>query len=117
MTPQASLKLVGEVRDLQIIDSEGVHCGIADDLEFEGVPGKPLKLRGILVGPGTYERRLPKWVFAIIRLAFGHSLIIIPWSEIIHITGRITLKQPATAYGLLKTEERYADIVRRIPLS
>ena len=42
MTPQASLKLVGEVRDLQIIDSEGVHCGIADDLEFEGEPGRPL---------------------------------------------------------------------------
>jgi hypothetical protein len=117
MTPNASLKLVGEVRDLQIVDADGAHCGIADELEFEGDPGKKLKVRAILVGPGAYQLRLPKWIFSIVEKAFGNSSIAIPWSEVAHITGRITLKQPGEAYGLLKTENRYAQLVRRIPFA
>jgi hypothetical protein len=34
------LKLVGEVRDLQIVDASGRRCGIADDIEFEGEVGQ-----------------------------------------------------------------------------
>ena len=117
MTPDASLKLVGEVRDLQIVDADGTHCGIADELEFEGDPGKKLKVRAILVGPGAYQFRLPKWMFSIVKRSFGDASVTIPWNEIAHITGRITLKRPGGAYGLLKAEKRYAQIVRRIPFA
>jgi hypothetical protein len=39
-----SLKLVGEVRDLQIVDKHDQNCGICDDVEFEGGPGGALKV-------------------------------------------------------------------------
>jgi hypothetical protein len=117
MRQDASLKLAGEVRDLQIVDIDGTHCGIADELEFEGEPGKRLQVRAILVGPGAYRFRLPKWIFSIVKRAFGNSSVAIPWSEVAHITGRITLKQRGNIYGLLESEKRYAEIVRRIPFA
>jgi sporulation protein YlmC with PRC-barrel domain len=117
MRPNGSLKLVGEVRDLQIVDCDGTHCGIADELEFQGKPGEILRVRAILVGPGEYGFRLPKWISSIIQKAFGNSSVTIPWSEVVDITGRITLKQRGDAYGLLKTEKRFAQIVGRIPFA
>jgi len=117
MRPDGPLKLAGEVRDLQIVDADGVHCGIADDLEFEGEPGRPLRVRSILVGPGACERRLSGWLAALVRRIFGDSVVRVPWNEVKHITGRITLKRSGTVYGLLKTEERFAAFVKRIPFA
>jgi hypothetical protein len=117
MKPEGALKLVGEVRDLQIVDSEGSHCGIADDIECKGQPGKELVLNALLVGPGAYENRLPKWAYALIKTLFGDRLVRIPWGEIEHVTGHITLKKPGATYGLLKTERRFAAIVRKVPFA
>ena len=41
------LKLVGEVRDMQIVDCAGARCGIADEIEFDRV-GKTLKVKALL---------------------------------------------------------------------
>ena len=49
------LKLVGEVRDMQIVDCDGARCGIADDIELDGF-GKTLKVKALLVGPGRLSR-------------------------------------------------------------
>ena len=117
MKPEGPLKLVGEVRDLQIIDSDGVHCGIADDVECRGAPGKELVLNALLVGPGAYQHRLPKWAFGLIARIFGAHVVRIPWSEIAHITGHITLKKPGANYGLLRTERRLEAIVKKVPFA
>jgi hypothetical protein len=68
-----------------------------------------------MVGPGAYEYRLPKWLYSSIRFVFGSSVVKIPWREIEHITGHITLKKPGASYGLLKVERRFAAIVGKIP--
>jgi len=117
MKPEGPLKLVGEVRDLQIIDSDGVHCGIADDVECRGAPGKELVLNALLVGPGAYQHRLPKWAVGLIGRIFGAQLVRIRWSEIAHITGHITLKKPGASYGLLQTERRFEAIVKKVPFA
>jgi hypothetical protein len=117
MKPQGSLKLVGEVRDLQIIDSEGVHCGIADDIEFKGKASETLELSALLVGPGAYQHRLPKWAYALITFLFGDRLVKVPWSEVNHVTGHITLKNPGASYGLLQTERRFEAIVKKVPFA
>jgi sporulation protein YlmC with PRC-barrel domain len=51
MTPKSPIKLVGELLDLPLLDSEGRYCGIVDDVELEGEPGRALALKGLLVGP------------------------------------------------------------------
>jgi hypothetical protein len=91
------------------------HCGIADDVECRGAPCKKLELNALLVGPGAYQHRLPKWAFGLIALIFGAQVVRSPWSEIAHITGHITLKKPGATYGLLKTEHRFVAIVRKVP--
>ena len=117
MKAAGPLKLVGEVRDLQIIDSDGVHCGIADDIEFKGKASETLELSALLVGPGAYQHRLPKWANALITFFFGNRLVKVPWSEINHVTGHITLKNSGASYGLLQTERRFETIVKKVPFA
>jgi len=115
MKPDDPLKLVGEVRDLQIVDSESSHCGIADDIECKRQPRGELVINALLVGPGAFEYRLPKWAYAAIKGLFGDHVVRIPWSEIEHVTSQITLKKPAATYGLLKSELRWAAMVKKVP--
>lgn len=74
MRPEGPLKLVGEVRDLQIIDSDGVKCGIADDIELKGEPGRPLGINALLVGPGAYPKSATTLGLRIGRLHLRRSL-------------------------------------------
>ena len=55
MTPDSPIKLVSELLDLPLFDSEEKYCGIVDDVEMSGGPGKALKLKALLVGPGAYR--------------------------------------------------------------
>ena len=111
MKPDGRLHLVADVRDLQIIDSEEENCGIVDDLEFEGAPGGKLKLAAILVGPGTYPGRLPRWVAWLATSIAGKHVVRVPWSEIETIGSRVRLKRPAEALGLGAAERRAAAIL------
>jgi sporulation protein YlmC with PRC-barrel domain len=111
------LKLLSEVRDLQIVDRDGRNCGICDDVELDGGSGEPLKVAALLVGPGAYGHRLPDWVSRSIRKFAGQRITRVPWSAIDKISGRIYLSVTAEALGLRKTEDRLQTLFKRIPLS
>jgi sporulation protein YlmC with PRC-barrel domain len=111
------LKLASEVRDLQIMDCDGKRVGIADDIELEGEIGKSLKILALLVGPGAYSDRLPRWLTWCIHAIAGKEIVRIPWNEIDSITSVITLKGSAEQYGLYKAEKRAMKIIKKIPLS
>jgi sporulation protein YlmC with PRC-barrel domain len=98
------LKLVSGVRDLQIEDSDGINCGIVDDIELEGKPGGPLKVKALIVGPGGYTKRLPRWAMAVVRLIAGDSVVRVPWSEVEKVTSRVHLASPAAKLGLNRAE-------------
>lgn len=112
-----SLKLLSEVRDLQIVDKDGRNCGICDDIELEGAPGEALTLRALLVGPGAYARRLPKWVHRLIAFVAGQGLARVRWDAVEKISGRIYLSVTAEALGLRRTEDRLSKRLRRVPFS
>lgn len=105
MNPAGSLKLVGGVRDLQIVDSDGHNCGIVDDIEFEGGPGQPLTIKAILVGPGAYGRRLPGWMRWVVQRLAGKHIVRVPWAEVANITSNVTLRCPAHSLGLMAAED------------
>jgi len=111
------LKLLSEVRDLQIVDRDGRNCGICDDIELEGAPGDPLKVAALLVGPGAYAHRLPHWASRSIAKLAGHRMTRVPWRAIDKISGRIYLSVTAETLGLRKTEDRLRTIFKRISLS
>jgi sporulation protein YlmC with PRC-barrel domain len=110
-----SLKLVGEVRDLQIVDKQNQNCGICDDVEFEGGPGAALTVRALLVGPGAIQPRLPRWLAKIIRRFWGVGLTRIPWKDVESITSRIVLKATADHYHLHDIDRRLSRYLAKIP--
>ena len=111
------LKLLSEVRDLQIVDKDGFNCGICDDVELEGSPGEPLKVAALMVGPGAYAHRLPNWLLRAIASVAGRRITRVPWDAIDKISGRIYLSVAGEALGLRKTEDRLQSTFKQIPLS
>jgi sporulation protein YlmC with PRC-barrel domain len=106
VTPSGRVKLLTDVRDLQIVDADGMHCGIVDDIELEGKAGGPLRVKALLVGPGGYAKRLPHWWMALVRLIAGDKVVRVPWSEIESITSVVRLASPAAKLGLGRAETR-----------
>ena len=100
MKPEDSIKLLSEVRDLQIVDSEDANCGICDDIELEGKPGEPLRIAALLVGPGGYRDRLPHWAYWLITKLAGSRQVRVPWKAVDSVTSRIFLSKPGAELGL-----------------
>jgi len=114
MNHSRSLKVFADLRDLELFDSEGELCGIADDVEFDSAS---LKIVAILTGPGAYVRRLPQPLRWILRRLAGERLHRIPWSAVEHVTSRITLNRTATDLGLNAVEGRLRPLIQKVPLS
>jgi hypothetical protein len=106
-----ALKLVAGVRDLQIVDRDDRKCGIADEIEFEGGPGGPLKIRAILVGPGAYSGRLPRWALGLIERLSGRHMVRIPWSKVRSVDAMIRLSATASELGLDRFERKAEQLL------
>jgi len=109
MTPDGPIKLVSELLDLPLIDSEGKYCGIVDDLEFSGSAGKALSVKALLVGPGAYSGRMPAWAMPVVRAIAGDRLVRIPFDKVVTIGASVYLDRPAEDLGLVRSE----DLARR----
>jgi len=115
--PDGSLKLLAEVRDLQIVDKDGKNCGICDDIELEGKPGGALTIKALLVGPGAYEGRIPKWLFWLVKRMAGSRVTKVPWSAVDKISARIFLNVPGETVGLRVVENRWVRRFEKVPTS
>lgn len=103
MTPDSAIKLVSELLDLQLIDSEGKYCGIVDDVEFAGRT-KELRLKALLVGPGAYQRRMPAWLYWVVSKVAGDRLTRVPMDKVRTIASVVTLECPGSELGLRRSE-------------
>lgn len=112
---KAFLKLLSEVRDLQIVDRDGRYCGVCDDLELDRAPGGALTVHTLLVGPGVMARRLPGWAAYFLRRIAGKRVTRIPWDDVETINSRIILKTGADIYNLHAIDHRLARWLVRIP--
>ena len=106
MKPASPIKLVSQLLDLPLCDSDGRYCGIVDDLELSGGPGKELRLEALLVGPGAYEGRLPNWAAAIVRKLAGDRMTRVPIGKVESVGPVVRLDCPAAELGLDRSERR-----------
>jgi len=113
MKPSGRLKLVSQLLDLPLIDSDGNYCGIVDDIELEGAAAKKTRLAALLVGPGAYSNRMPAWAMPLIRMIAGDRVIRVPVAEIESIRSFVQLKSKAEELGLNKTEKRLSKWIPR----
>lgn len=100
------LKLVAQLIDLPIVDKDGRWCGIVDDIEFDGSAGRETRLKALLVGPGAYDPRLPRWAFWLVRKIAGDRIARVPVANIDSITSAVKLNCAAETVRLSATEDR-----------
>jgi hypothetical protein len=81
MNRQEYLDIARQVLDRQLIDSNNIPCGKADDLEVECGPGGRLKITAILVGPDARARRLPGLLRTLARRFLGDNVVRVPWGK------------------------------------
>lgn len=108
------LGLIDEVRDLQIIDVDGCNCGIVDDVELDGAAGGELVIAAVLVGPGAYASRLPRWAMWLVRRVAGDGCVRVPWDEVESITNILCLRRRAAELGLACAEGAALRLLPRV---
>ena len=113
MKPAGSLKLVSQLLDLPIVDKDERSCGMVDDVELDGGAGKATKIKALLVGPGAYQGRMPRWMFALVRAAAGDRVTRVPVGEISEIGSVVKLKCAAEKLGLHEAENKAARWIPR----
>jgi sporulation protein YlmC with PRC-barrel domain len=105
MKPSGSIKLVGQLLDLPIIDKDGNYSGVVDDIELTGGPGKQLRLTALLVGPGAYEGRMPKWAMWLVGRIAGDRITRVPIGKVAKIDSAVHLVGSADSLGLHQSED------------
>ena len=113
MKPDSLIKLVSELLDLPLYDVEGKYCGIVDDVELTGKPGKELKLKALLVGPGAYKGRLPAWAMWLVKKIAGDRVTRVPMDKVHSIGAAVHLECSGWQLGLHKSERRAAEWIPR----
>ena len=107
------VKLVSQLIDLPIIDRDEHWCGIVDDVELDGTAGKQMRVHALLVGPGAYSGRMPRWLFAVVRMIAGDEMVRVPASEIIEIGSVVKLASTAEELGLHRSEGKARSWIPR----
>jgi hypothetical protein len=114
--PDGAFKLLSEVRDLEVVDRDGLICGICDDIELSGGPGGELRIKALLIGRGAAQKRMPRLLQRLAERSLGPGRFTrVPWSAVDHITSRIVLAERAEALGLRSVERRLGRVLKRIP--
>jgi sporulation protein YlmC with PRC-barrel domain len=113
MTPASTIKLVSELLDLPLLDSDGKYCGIVDDIELTGAAGRAMNVIALLVGPGAYAGRLPKLMMWLVRTTVGNRIVRVPLAKVRTITSVVHLDCPGSEIGLRKSEARAARWIPR----
>jgi sporulation protein YlmC with PRC-barrel domain len=106
MRPSDPIKLVSQLLDLPIVDKDERQCGIVDDIELSGTAGKETRMTALLVGPGAYEGRLPRWAFRLVKKIAGGGIVRVRVDNIDTIDTMVRLRSSADDAGLHVTENR-----------
>jgi len=110
---KGNVKLVSQLLDLPIIDKDERWCGIVDDVELEAAAGKDMRVKALLVGPGAYSGRMPKWLFAVVRAIAGDRMVRVPAAEVIEIGSVVKLGHSVEALGLHRAEDKVRSWIPR----
>ncbi len=100
------IKLVSQLIDLPIVDKNDRWCGVVDDIELKGAPGKPMRIEALLIGPGAYRGRLPHWAFWLTTKIAGERIARVPEEEVATVGAVVKLKSAAEDLGLHMVEDK-----------
>jgi hypothetical protein len=114
MKPEEPIKLVSQLIDLPLLDKDERWCGMVDDVELSGGAGKAARIDALLVGPGAYQGRVPRWLLWIVRKVAGDRITRVPRDEIRTITNAVHLRCRAEDIGLHVVEDKVRGWIPRV---
>jgi sporulation protein YlmC with PRC-barrel domain len=110
-----TIELLRDVLDHDVVDADGVRCGIVDDIELAQEGGKAPVLAALVVGPGAWAPRLPA-VFAVVaRRLFGSATTRIAWDDVAELGQSVELKRRASELGLGVDDRKASRWLRNVP--
>ena len=112
---KSTIELLRDVLDHDIVDVDGVRCGIVDDIEFGEGPGDAPIVTALLVGPGAWQARLPALLGVAAEWLFGSARIRVPWGDVAALTQSVKLGRRASEVGLGKLDRKAATWLKRLP--
>ena len=96
-----TLELMRDVLDHDVVDVDGVRCGMVDDIEFaEGPAGAPVVAALLAV--------VSAWLF-------GRARTRVPWGEVAELTQSVKLARRASELGLGRLDRKAATWLKRLP--
>jgi sporulation protein YlmC with PRC-barrel domain len=110
-----TIELLRDVLDHDIVDVDGVRCGMVDDIELEEGSAATPVVAALIVGPGAWQARLPALVAVAAAWLFGRAKTRVPWSEVAELSQSVKLKRRASELGLGRIERKAATWLKRIP--
>jgi len=114
MSGDRRLDLLREVLDHEVVDSEGIGCGMVDDLEFR-VTEQGLVVTALLVGPGAWVPRLPALFAVMAGKVFGRQRVRVPWHHVVKVGEVIRLDATAPSLGLGVLDRKAGRWLARLP--
>jgi sporulation protein YlmC with PRC-barrel domain len=91
--------LMRDLLDHELVDSNGVSCGMVDDVVLEASP-RNLKVVALLAGPGAWAPRLPALARVAVQMLKGTARVRVAFEEVVEVAEVIRLRHPATELGL-----------------
>ena len=113
MKRHATFDLVRDLLDHELVDAEGVPCGMVDDVQLSlGDDG--VAVTALLCGPAVAAERLPAWLRILARACGAQRRARVPIEDIDSVAEVVTLKRRAPELGLGVAERRVARWLGRI---
>lgn len=76
---------------------------MVDDIELEKTEGGVWQMTALLVGPGAWARRRPRWLTALVP---GRKVVRIEAADVASTTTEVRLLKRADELGLAETERK-----------
>jgi len=108
------IDLLREVLDHELVDADGMSCGMVDDFEFASSDQGPV-VTALLVGTGAWAPRLPPLFALAVQALFGRAKVRVPWSQVGGIAETIRLRAKASELGLGVLDRKVGRWLAKLP--
>jgi hypothetical protein len=95
--------LLRAYRDLALFDRDDGLCGIVDDIECEEREPGVWEMTALLVGPGAWSRRRPRWLTALLS---GRRMVRVDAADVASAGAFVRLLKRADQLGLAPIEQK-----------
>lgn len=113
----AALDVMREVLDHEIVDVDGVTCGMVDDVVLRVGARGAAEIAFLLVGTDAWFGRLPAVLEVVLRWLVRPSVVRVPWEQVTDVSEVIRLGARAASLGLGSMDRKVGRWLAKVPMA